>query len=63
MLFLVLSADGLMVFNTCYCLSINKLSIEYTGLTYALWLPRIFNTTYWSIYIDALGVRPVWLFR
>ncbi|MEX5485454.1 hypothetical protein IC611_04055 [Proteus mirabilis] len=35
-------------------------SIEYAGLTYALWwLPRIFLIPLIGQYIDGLGVRPV----
>ena len=50
MLFLVLSADGLMVLTPVIVYQLTT-SIEYAGLTYALWwLPRIFNTAYWSIY-------------
>ncbi|WP_311746716.1 MFS transporter [Proteus penneri] len=60
MLFLVLSADGLMVFLTPVIVYQLTTSIEYTGLTYALWwLPRIFLIPLIGQYIDALGVRPV----
>ncbi|WP_239739322.1 MFS transporter [Proteus penneri] len=60
MLFLVLSADGLMVFLTPVIVYQLTTSIEYTGLTYALWwLPRIFLIPLIGQYIDALGVRPI----
>ncbi|WP_109399663.1 MFS transporter [Proteus sp. TJ1640] len=60
MLFLVLSADGLMFFLTPVIVYQLTTSIEYTGLTYALWwLPRIFLIPLIGQYIDALGVRPI----
>ena len=60
MLFLVLSADGLMVFLTPVIVYQLTTSIEYAGLTYALWwLPRIFLIPLIGQYIDGLGVRPV----
>lgn len=60
MLFLVLSADGLMVFLTPIIVYQLTTSIEYAGLTYALWwLPRIFLIPLIGQYIDILGVRPV----
>lgn len=60
MLFLVLSADGLMVFLTPVIVYQLTTSIEYTGLTYALWwLLRIFLIPLIGQYIDALGVRPI----
>lgn len=60
MLFFVLTADGLMVFLTPVIVYLLTTSIEYAGLTYALWwLPRIFLIPLIGKYIDSLGVRPI----
>ncbi|SUC24690.1 MFS-family transporter [Proteus vulgaris] len=60
MLFFVLTADGLMVFLTPVIVYQLTTSIEYAGLTYALWwLPRIFLIPLIGKYIDSLGVRPI----
>ncbi|MEQ4988312.1 MFS transporter [Proteus sp. fly-1089] len=60
MLFFVLTADGLMVFLTPVIVYQLTTSIEYAGLTYALWwLPRIFLIPLLGKYIDSLGVRPI----
>lgn len=58
MLFLVLTADGLMVFLTPVIVYQLTTSIEYAGLTYALWwLPRIFLIPLIGKHIDDLGVK------
>ncbi|NBN85419.1 MFS transporter [Proteus sp. G2300] len=58
MLFFVLTADGLMVFLTPVIVYQLTTSIEYAGLTYALWwLPRVFLIPIIGKYIDGLGVR------
>lgn len=58
MLFSVLLADGLMVFLTPVVVYQLTSSIEYAGLSYALWwLPRIFLVPLIGRYIDRLGVR------
>ncbi|MEZ2685581.1 MFS transporter [Proteus vulgaris] len=60
MLFFVLTADGLMVFLTPVIVYQLTTSIEYAGLTYALWwLPRIFLIPLLGKYIDSLGIRPI----
>lgn len=60
MLFFVLTADGLMVFLTPVIVYQLTTSIEYAGLTYALWwLPRVFLIPIIGKYIDGLGVRPI----
>ena len=60
MLFFVLTTDGLMVFLTPVIVYQLTTSIEYAGLTYALWwLPRIFLIPLIGKYIDSLGVRPI----
>lgn len=60
MLFFVLTADGLMVFLTPVIVYLLTTSIEYAGLTSALWwLPRIFLIPLIGKYIDSLGVRPI----
>jgi len=60
MLFCVLTADGLMVFLTPVLVYQLTGSIEYSGLSYALWwLPRILIIPLVGKYIDRLGVRPL----
>ncbi|WP_311752371.1 MFS transporter [Proteus columbae] len=60
MLFFVLTADGLMVFLTPVIVYQLTTSIEYSGLTYALWwLPRLFLIPLIGKYIDGLGIRPI----
>lgn len=60
MLFIVLTADGLMVFLAPVIVYSLTRSIEYSGLTYALWwLPRIFLIPLIGKYIDNLGIRMV----
>lgn len=60
MLFFVLTADGLMVFLTPVIVYQLTTSIEYSGLTYALWwLPRLFLIPLIGKYIDTLGIRPI----
>lgn len=60
MLLGVLTADGLMVFLTPVIVYQLTTSIEYAGLTYALWwLPRLFLIPLIGKYIDDLGVRPI----
>ena len=60
MLFCVLTADGLMVFLTPVLVYQLTGSIEYSGLSYALWwLPRILIIPLIGKYIDRLGVRPL----
>jgi MFS family permease len=60
MLFSVLLADGVMVFLTPVIVYQLTGSIEYSGLSYALWwLPRIFLIPAIGRYIDHLGVRPL----
>lgn len=58
MLFFVLTADGLIVFLTPVVVYLLTGSIEYSGLSYALWwLPRIILIPLLGKYIDQLGVR------
>ncbi|WP_409521670.1 MFS transporter [Pantoea sp.] len=60
MLFLVLLADGVMVFLTPVIVYQLTGSVEYSGLSYAIWwLPRIFLIPVIGRYIDRLGVRPL----
>ncbi|OAT27108.1 MFS transporter [Proteus myxofaciens] len=60
MLFIVLTADGLMVFLAPVMVYSLTKSIEYAGLTYALWwLPRVFLIPLIGKYIDNLGIRIV----
>ncbi|WP_272525494.1 MFS transporter [Providencia sp. PROV196] len=60
MLFCVLTADCLMVFLTPVLVYQLTGSIEYSGLSYALWwLPRILIIPLIGKYIDRLGVRPL----
>lgn len=60
MLFFVLTADGLMAFLTPVIVYQLTASIEYSGLTYALWwLPRLFLIPLIGKYIDDLGVQPI----
>ncbi|MCP1104927.1 MFS transporter [Serratia nevei] len=60
MLFCVMTADGLMVFLTPVLVYQLTGSIEYSGLSYALWwLPRILIIPFIGKYIDQLGVRPL----
>lgn len=60
MLFCVMTADGLMVFLTPVLVYQLTGSIEYSGLSYALWwLPRILIIPFTGKYIDRLGVRPI----
>lgn len=60
MLFFVLTADGLMLFLTPVIVYQLTGSIEYSGLSYALWWsPRIIIIPLMGKYIDRLGVRPL----
>ncbi|WP_072928098.1 MFS transporter [Nissabacter archeti] len=63
LLFFVLTADGLMVFLTSVIVYQLTGSIEYSGLSYALWwLPRIFIIPLIGRYIDKIGVRALSIF-
>jgi len=60
MLFGVLTADGLMIFLTPVLVYQLTGSIEYSGLSYALWwLPRCMIIPLIGKYIDYLGIRPL----
>ncbi|MGM3183633.1 MFS transporter [Dickeya oryzae] len=60
MLFLVLTADGLMVFLTPVIVYQLTGSIGYSGLSYALWwLPRVIIIPLVGTFIDKLGIRPL----
>ncbi|OWO81391.1 MFS transporter [Photorhabdus luminescens] len=59
-LFLVLTADGLMVFLTSVVVYMLTGSIEYAGLSYAIWwLPRLILIPLIGRLIDNIGVRPL----
>ncbi|MER2472821.1 MFS transporter [Photorhabdus laumondii] len=59
-LFLVLTADGLMVFLTPVVVYMLTGSIEYSGLSYAIWwLPRLLLIPLIGRFIDNIGVRPL----
>lgn len=58
LLFVVLTADGLMIFLIPVIVYQLTTSIEYAGLTYALWwLPRLFLIPLIGNSIDNLGIR------
>lgn len=60
MLFLVLTADGLMVFLVPVTVYMLTGSIEYAGLSYAIWwLPRLILIPLIGNLIDNVGVRPL----
>lgn len=60
LLFLVLTADGLMVFLTPVVVYMLTGSIEYSGLSYAIWwLPRLILIPLIGNLIDNIGVRPL----
>ncbi len=63
LLFLVLTADGLMVFLTPVVVYMLTGSIEYAGLSYAIWwLPRLILIPLIGNLIDDIGVRPLSIF-
>lgn len=60
LLFLVLTADGLMVFLTPVVVYLLTGSLAYSGLSYAIWwLPRLILIPLIGKYIDNTGVRPL----
>ncbi|KOC91959.1 MFS transporter [Winslowiella iniecta] len=60
LLFLVLTADGLMVFLTPVVVYMLTGSLAYSGLSYAIWwLPRLILIPLIGKYIDNTGVRPL----
>lgn len=63
LLFLVLTADGLMVFLIPVVVYMLTGSIEYSGLSYAIWwLPRIILIPLIGRCVDSIGVKPLSIF-
>lgn len=59
-LFFVLTADGIMVFLTPVVVYTLTESIEYAGMSYAIWwLPRLILIPLVGKLIDSIGVRPL----
>lgn len=60
LLSLVLTADGLMVFLTPVVVYMLTGSVEYSGLSYAIWwLPRIILIPLVGKFIDSIGIKPL----
>lgn len=63
LLFLVLTADGLMVFLIPVVVYMLTGSVEYSGLSYAIWwLPRIILIPLIGRCVDSIGVKPLSIF-